>query len=371
MHTESATVDERQQRFPERWARARDAGRHAGLDAIYLAAGPNYAWLTGGSPYPGGLPIWLSALVLGVDRDSVAVVSVMHADILDLKAADIAHVVTYEDGDDPVGVLKRAFDAVRLRGTARVGVEDSLWFADYSAIVRAAPDLEVVSAQHALDVLRAVKDPFELSCLRQSGRAVDAGFAAASRSAHEGATLPDVGVAITTALLAEGASDPRLGGSFKSYGHKPLEHGAVIDVDIGGGFAGYSVDTARNIFVGAPNADVVRLYEAVQEAYLAAEAVVTPGVTAEAVHAACDEIMRGRGYTQPWKVGHGVGLAPNHEAPLLQRGDTTRLEPNMVFTIDPGTFLRRDEPIHVEETVVVTETGCERLCTYPHDLHVV
>jgi Xaa-Pro aminopeptidase len=43
----------------------------------------------------------------------------------------------------------------------------------------------------------------------------------------------------------------------------------------------------------------------------------------------------------------------------------------MVFTIDPGFFVARNLPLHLEETVRVTETGCERLTSYPLDLVVI
>ena len=43
----------------------------------------------------------------------------------------------------------------------------------------------------------------------------------------------------------------------------------------------------------------------------------------------------------------------------------------MVFTIDPGAFFARDTPIHVEDTVVVTSSGCTPLNTFTRELLVV
>ena len=100
-------------------------------------------------------------------------------------------------------------------------------------------------------------------------------------------------------------------------------------------------------------------------------AATRAGVTAESVHRACRDAMRAAGYEQVWKVGHGVGLAEAHEAPLLQPGNTTLLEPGVVVTIDPGAFIARDTPIHIEDTVVVTEQGCRALNQFPRDMLVV
>ena len=96
--------------------------------------------------------------------------------------------------------------------------------------------------------------------------------------------------------------------------------------------------------------------------------VVRPGVPAEDVHRACAEVMADAGYEQVWKVGHGVGLAPIHEPPLLQVGYADPLEEGMVFTIDPGAFIARNVPIHIEDTVVVTADGVESLTRFPREL---
>jgi Xaa-Pro dipeptidase len=69
-----------------------------------------------------------------------------------------------------------------------------------------------------------------------------------------------------------------------------------------------------------------------------------------------------------------VGLGPGHEAPLVEEGNSTPLERGMVFTVDPGCFLEgghKDLPIHIEDDVLVTETGAETLTTYTKELIVV
>ena len=43
----------------------------------------------------------------------------------------------------------------------------------------------------------------------------------------------------------------------------------------------------------------------------------------------------------------------------------------MVFTVDPGVFIARDVPIHIEDTVVVTSGGYENLNAFTHDLVIV
>ena len=141
---------------------------------------------------------------------------------------------------------------------ARLGVEDSLPFADVLAIDSAAPGLRLESAQAIFDRVRAVKDEAEIELLRASGRAVDAGYAAAREATRAGGTVAETGAAIYRAMVDAGATLPALHGSFNSYRTDILQPGDIIDVDLGAQVDGYAVDTARNLFVGQPSDELVR-----------------------------------------------------------------------------------------------------------------
>jgi len=68
-------------------------------------------------------------------------------------------------------------------------------------------------------------------------------------------------------------------------------------------------------------------------------------------------------------TGHGVGLEI-HESPRIAAGQKDLLQPGMVITIEPGVYLRGKFGIRIEDTVVVTDSGCEILTPCPKDLVV-
>ena len=78
---------------------------------------------------------------------------------------------------------------------------------------------------------------------------------------------------------------------------------------------------------------------------------------------------RTRDLLQYWRqhVGHGIGLR-NHEAPFLDLGDHTAVEPGMVFTIEPGLYDARVGGFRHSDTVVVTPDGNDVLTEYPRDI---
>jgi Xaa-Pro aminopeptidase len=354
-----------------RWQRAVRALGARELDALYMGAGANFQWLVGRTPYSGGLPVWLSALILTADGRGTAVVSDMHAEIFSFEGTGVDEVITYADGDDTAAVLRKALRSTGLGDGARVGVEDTLPFGDASTIGAVAPGVRLERAQDVFDALRSVKDAAEIELLRRSGAAVDAAYEAARQVTRPGQSLAESGAAMYKAMIESGCSQPIVSGTYRRYRERTLQAGDMLDLDLGANFSGYAVDTARNLFLGEPSAEVRAWHELLERAYEAAADASRPGTPVSAVHDACAEVLAAAGKRQSWKVGHGVGLAPSHEAPLLQPGNETPLEEGMVFTIDPGFFLEQDEPLHIEETVLVTAGGAERLTSFPLSMLVV
>lgn len=357
--------------YEKRWQRARSLAREAGVDALYVTSGANFSWLAGWSPYAGGYPIWLSCLLVPTDGEPSTIISTMHANIVDRGSLPVKQVFTYEDGEDPSAALRAAFHASGLGPKSRVGVASNLWYGDVRLLSDVFPELQLVIAEKAMDSMRAIKDAYEIEVLRRSGEAVDALYQRASEVIRAGVPMGDVGLELMKVQLAYGSTQPKVGGTFRRYDQRSFAQGELVDVDTGASFFGYSTDTARNVHIGDPTPELREQYEVVKAAYDSAEAASKIGTPMSTVHEACASVISEAGYEQTWKVGHGIGLAEGHEAPLLQLGNDEPLEEGMVFTIDPGFFVGRDLPLHIERTVVMTRNGVERLDKFSHELIIV
>jgi Xaa-Pro aminopeptidase len=139
--------------------------------------------------------------------------------------------------------------------------------------------------------------------------------------------------------------------------------------DFGVILSGYCSDMTRTLHLGRLSAAARRVYEAVREAQQAALDAVKPGNIVGEVDAAARKLLHKKGLGRYFthSTGHGLGLEI-HEAPRVAAGQVEPLRPRMVITVEPGVYLPGQWGVRIEDTVVVTETGCEILTSCPKEL---
>ena len=250
---------------------------------------------------------------------------------------------------------------------------------------------EVVSVEETIEAMLARKSTAEIELIRESGRWCAYAHARLQEHTRVGVTEAEASLRAqqetTLAMLEAHGSRGLLGsgdgakagyrgqiGRRSAWAHAVahnirFEPGDVLVTETGAPVWGYQAELERALVVGPPTDRMRFLFDHMLASQQAAFDVIRPGATCAEVDAAVTAYFEKHELQRYWRqhTGHGTGLR-NHEAPFLDVGDPTPLEPGMVFTIEPGLYDDEVGGFRHSDTVVVTDAGYELLTDYPRDL---
>ncbi len=281
-------------------------------------------------------------------------------------------------------LMAEAVREIRKRRLRRLGVEGERLSHQAALDLGSALGKSVTMKPVAgmVETLRAVKSSDEQDAIRRSVVLNSKTYDRALKQFRVGMTERELAARIgyeMRKLGAEGESFPAI---VASGAHSALPHaeprnvavttGQLLLVDMGASLDGYASDMTRMAHVGKPGRKARELYAAVLEAQLTALEAVKPGVMAGEVDAAARKVLKRLGYGEQFRhsTGHGLGLEI-HEMPRLGAKSEVRLEPGMAVTIEPGAYLAGFGGVRIEDTVLVTESGCEVLTPTSKELVVL
>ncbi|WP_424531958.1 M24 family metallopeptidase [Sphaerisporangium viridialbum] len=359
-----------------RVADVREAAAAAGIDALLLTPGPDLRYVSGYD----ALPLErLTCLVVPAGGEAFMVVP--RLELAAAQASPAARLglefVPWDETDDPYSLV-----AHRIGRVATVGLADRMWAMQSLRFRSVLPRTEQVLAGSALRELRMRKSPAEVAALREAGAAIDAVHAQVPGLLKAGRTEREVGKDIAEAIIAAGhvtvdfvivGSGPNGASPHHELSDRVIQAGDPVVIDIGGQMpSGYCSDSTRVYCVGEPPADFAAYYEVLRRAQDAACEAVRPGVPCEAVDAAAREIIADAGHGDRFihRTGHGIGLE-THEEPYIVSGNAEPLAPGFAFSVEPGIYLPGRHGARIEDILVCTETGGERLNDQPRDLVIV
>lgn len=153
-------------------------------------------------------------------------------------------------------------------------------------------------------------------------------------------------------------------------GDRLLEPGDLVVIDFGASIDGYGSDMTRTFVCGGrPSGRQVELHDAVLRAQERGKAAVVAGVEQLDVDRACRDSLTadGLGAAFVHGTGHGIGLEI-HEQPIVSPRSVGILSADMVVTVEPGVYLSGVGGVRVEDSVVVTDTGCDPITHFPKGL---
>ena len=362
--------------YRARLDRAAIAAGQAGIDALLITPSEDYRYLLG---YRAPAMERLTCLVVPAEGEPVLVLPRLEEPLARHELGELGDelaIVPWDETDDPVQVVRQV-----VAGTLRVAVQDQMW-ARFALRLRAALDpAELVAAGPTMSGLRRIKSREEIDLLRAAAAAADDAMRAILAEPLAGRTEVEVSRRIRELLLHAGhdeagfaivASGPNSASPHHAPGSRTIGAGDAIVVDIGGTRQGYASDTSRTAFVGDPPAEFADLYQVLREAQAAACAAVRPGITGAELDAVAREVITDAGHGGEFvhRTGHGIGLE-THEEPYIVASNTEALVEGNAFSVEPGIYVPDRWGARIEDIVVCTADGGERLNTTSTELYVV
>ena len=286
-----------------------------------------------------------------------------------------ADVRTWNEDEDPYALVAHGLKDRGL-ATGTVGVEETMKFVWADGIASAAPRLKVVSGTPITAGCRMIKDDHEIELMGVACAATLKVYEAVYRALQPGMTQNQVSDLIDAGYRQVGF---RGGASVQVGEYTALPHGSItpqtiregtiIMLDDGCTVQGYQSDITRTFVLGKATSKMQSVFDIVKRAQTAALAAAKPGVPLESIDAAARKVVVDAGYGPGFKyfnhrLGHGLGM-DGHEWPYLVKnnmfGWKTALtaQPGMVFSDEPGIYIRGEFGVRLEDDMYITGDGAE------------
>lgn len=336
------------------------AGRANGLHAVLVTHPPNVRYLTGFTGSSGWLLLGGHAALLLTDP--------RYREQAPAQAAG-CDVAVCEAGLAEGLLASSALDAGACCGYEAAHLSCAL----LQALERDFPTVRWQAATGLVERPRQIKDGGEVAAIRRALEIAEASLLEVAPTVCAGQSEVEVAAGLEYACRLRGAE----GMSFDTIvasgvrgslpharpGARRLLDGDLVVVDMGCVVNGYCSDITRALVVGDElPTQWTRVFEAVASAQLAAVELIRAGAACSAVDAAARTVLDRYGFGEHFThgIGHGVGLEV-HEAPRLSSRSEDALRAGQVVTVEPGVYMPGVGGLRLEDMVLVTATGFERL----------
>jgi Xaa-Pro aminopeptidase len=257
----------------------------------------------------------------------------------------------------------------KLKPVQTVTVEKSSSLAAFEALKKHLK-VRLKAVANIIESARTIKDKSEIAAIGAAARIAAQALRQTFAHIKPGITENELAGRLDFQIRRLGATNSfetivAFGPDASRPHHQPtsrkLKKNDTVLIDVGVRFKGYCCDITRCFVVGRPNSFYKKVYDAVQQAQTAALKLIKAGVAAKKVDAAAREVI-GK-YDLPLYghgTGHGLGLEV-HEEPVISADSKGKLQPGMVFTIEPAVYIPGKLGIRIEDDVLVTKTGSKVL----------
>jgi len=273
-----------------------------------------------------------------------------------------AELRVWHEDQDPLETVAGILADRKVRDP--VGIEETVRYFAIDGLMRAMPDVAIMSGAAIVRGCRMVKTPTEIRLMQKASDITIAAYRYAAPRIEKGMKPADIGALMKAAHEGYGAEHEFaliLLGEASAYPHgsdKPqsVREGEVVLMDCGCSVQGYQSDISRTfVFGAAPSAGQRKVWEQMRQgqqiAIETARVGVAAGAVDDAVRAQYEKWGYGPGYKLPGtshRTGHGIGL-DGHEPVNLVHGEATPLAEGMCFSNEPGIYLPGKFGVRLED----------------------
>ncbi|MFD1850599.1 M24 family metallopeptidase [Oceanobacillus bengalensis] len=270
-------------------------------------------------------------------------------------------------------------DQLKKMQVKRVGFEkDYVTFTAFETY-KALFEVELIPVSGLIEEIRMIKTSEELDTMKKAAKIADDAFLHIRSFIKPGVKEIEISNELEFFMRRQGATSSSFDTIVASGVRSALPHGVASDKEIKSGelvtldygalFEGYCSDITRTVAVGEISSELRNIYNTVLEANIRGIKGIKPGITGVEADALTRDYITEKGYGEYFghSTGHGVGLEV-HEGPSLSTRSKSTLEPGMIVTVEPGIYIAGLGGCRIEDDVVVTEDGNERLTFAPKEL---
>lgn len=279
-------------------------------------------------------------------------------------------------------LMDQAVQTVSSLGIQKLAFEQD--YMTYSTAVqyKEKMDVELEPISNLIEKIRMVKTPEEISILKAAAKIADDAFEHICGFIRPGLKEIEVSNELEFFMRKQGATSSSFdiivaSGLRSALPHgvatdKVIETGDMITLDFGALYNGYISDITRTVAVGEPSAQMKEIYDIVLKAQEIGVEKIGPGMSGIEADALGRDYIKSKGYGEAFghSTGHGIGLEV-HESPGLSFKSETVLEPGMAVTVEPGIYLPGVGGVRIEDDILITESGNERLTNSTKELRIL
>lgn len=356
--------------YQDRIKNAQNVLRELNIEAVIVTSPANFYYFSG---------IWLDsderiqAIVISEAQDQATMV-VHEMSKEEVFPANHFKKKFWKDGENAIAIIEKL-----LPHSGIVSI-DNLWQSHHLLeLMKIAKNVEFTPSTHVLGQLRLIKDKTEIGLLKRSGKVADEVMEQTINFIKPGLRESEVVDEIKRLFAERGVEDLSFNPIVGAGKHGAIPHhtpgadkivdGDMIVLDLGGIKNHYCSDITRTIVVGEPTDEMVKVYDIVRRAQEKAFQAVKPGIPLKEIDLVARNVISEAGYGDYFthRTGHGLGIQV-HEEPYVTSVNEQLLEEGMVISIEPGIYLEGQFGVRIEDIVVVTSEGGQRINNVSLDL---